>query len=305
MTASRIFLVTGASGYLGRLAIEALLRAGEDRIIGTTRSPGSIADLAQRGVQIRAADFSNPSGLPTAFEGATHVLVISTNEVGKRVAAHRSAIEAAQRVGAQHLFYTSHAAADKSVSYVAPEHAITERFIRQCGLNYTILRNFLYPENLLQSLRYAIEAGAIHGATGDARISYVTRRDCADAAAGAMLAAERHVNRTYDITGPASHSQADLANIVSKVVGREILYVDHSLEELRARLLSEGLPEKLVDVYLSFEVSASTGELDVVTDMVEKLSGHLPESLESYLQNNLRSATDFPRTLNWLRDNIR
>jgi NAD(P)H dehydrogenase (quinone) len=305
MAESKTLVVTGASGYLGRLVIEALLNAGEKRVIGTTRRPGALADLAKRGVEIRAADFCKPEGLPEAFEGATHVLIISTNEVGSRVDAHRAAIEAAKKAGAKHIVYTSHAAADTSVSYVAPEHALTEKIIRECGLKYTILRNFLYPENLLLSLPIALKVGAIHGATGDARTAWVTRRDCADAAAGALRNAEDHENKTYDVTGPKAYSQADLAMIVSNVVGREIPYVNHSLSDFREKLLGDGLPPKFVDVYMSFEESASTGELDVVTDVVQKLSGHAPETLESYLQKSLLSATDYPETLNWLRDHLR
>src|SRR5262245_20293360 len=129
MAESKTFLVTGASGHIGRGVIDALLKAGEQQVIGTTRAPEALADYAKQGVQVRAADFHKPAGLVAAFRGATHMLLISTHEVGTRVAAHRAALDAAKKAGVRHIFYTSHASPETSVSYVAPEHAVTEKAI--------------------------------------------------------------------------------------------------------------------------------------------------------------------------------
>lgn len=289
MPKTETLLVTGASGQLGRLVLDALVQSGEQPIIATTRTPERLADYAPKGVEVRAADYTKPEGLAKAFSGATRMLLISTQEVGTRLASQLAALEAAKKAGVRHIFYTSHSVPDTSVSVVAPEHAAMEKAIRESGLKYTFLRNFLYAENLLMTLPEALERGAIYGAGGDAKTAYVTRRDCADAAAGAMKSATAHEDMIYDITGPRGYSHSDLAEILSGIVGREIVYVDLPLADYKARLLEQGSPKLLVDALVSFERAHSLGELDNVTDAVQRLSGHAPEMLEDFLQDKLLS----------------
>ena len=96
--------VTGASGHLGRRVVELLLEAGAPHVVAITRQPGKLADLAKRGADVRQGSFADAAGLAGAFEGATKVLLISSNSSGDAaVEHHRNAIEAARAVGAQRL----------------------------------------------------------------------------------------------------------------------------------------------------------------------------------------------------------
>jgi hypothetical protein len=83
-------VVTGAAGHLGRLAVEALLRRGvpAGEVVATGRRTESLADLADRGVSVRRADFDDQASLREAFAGATKVLLVSGSEVGQRVRQH-------------------------------------------------------------------------------------------------------------------------------------------------------------------------------------------------------------------------
>src|SRR5207302_11502562 len=91
-------VITGASGQLGRLVVEALLRRGVAAadITATGRSTEGLGDLADRGVTIRRADFGDEDSLRAAFAGAENVLLVSTTVPGERVANHRRAIDAAR-----------------------------------------------------------------------------------------------------------------------------------------------------------------------------------------------------------------
>ncbi|GGC01296.1 NAD(P)-dependent oxidoreductase [Novosphingobium endophyticum] len=296
------YLVTGASGNLGRLVVQSLLRRGAKRVIATTRSPASLADLAAAGVEVRKADFDDAEGLVEAFSGATHMLLISTQSVGARVEQHAAALDAAKAAGVEHIFYTSHSFPDTSVSAVAPEHAAMERRIIASGMTYTILRNFLYSENVLLMLAGPVQAGIWHSASQGGRNAFLSRSDCADADAGAMLAADRLKNTVLDITGPRTYSYPDIARIAGDVMAREIITVDLSPDEFLVHLLAAGLPRSHAETLVSFDKATSLGDGDLVTPVAEELAGHPLELLEDFLARELPQM-DGTHTLSELLDN--
>src|SRR5215217_8215650 len=109
---SQTLLVTGASGQLGRLVLDALLASGvaPASIIATSRDPSKLATYAEKGIQTRRADFDDPGSLAAAFAGADRILVVSTDALdvpGKRLTQHTAAINAAKAAGAGHILYTS------------------------------------------------------------------------------------------------------------------------------------------------------------------------------------------------------
>jgi uncharacterized protein YbjT (DUF2867 family) len=93
--------VTGASGQLGRLAVQELLARGVPApdIVAVVRTEARAADLAGRGVQVRVADYSRPKTLVAALAGVSRLLLISSSAAGERLAHHANVIEAAQTAG--------------------------------------------------------------------------------------------------------------------------------------------------------------------------------------------------------------
>ena len=185
-------LVTGAAGHLGRRVLEILLDVpGERTLIATTRQPAKLADLAARGVDVRAADFDDEAGLAAAFAGAGRALLISTDAVdapGRRAAQHAAAIRALAAVGVQHVVYTSMVDAP-TVGAVAADHRATETALQETALDFTVLRNNLYAELALAAVPAALATGELVDARGDGAVAWISRDDCARVAA-AFLAAE-------------------------------------------------------------------------------------------------------------------
>ncbi len=115
MSHSPRLLVTGASGALGRLVVEALLeRVEPSRVVAAVRDPAKLADLAARGVEVRAADYEQPATLAAAFAGIDRLLLISSNAVGQRQPQHANVIAAAKDAGVGLIAYTSILHADRS-----------------------------------------------------------------------------------------------------------------------------------------------------------------------------------------------
>lgn len=279
-------LVTGASGHLGRLVIENLLKVHSGKIIATTRSPEKLQGAFDPRVEVRAADFDDAASLEKAFAGAERMLLISTDAIGSRIAQHRNAIEAAKESGIKHIVYTSVPHADTAPAAVAPEHWETEKMIKASGLGYTILRNNLYADLLINTLKNSLEAGAMIGTAGEGKTAYVTRADCAKAAAGA-LASEENANVIVDVTGPEALSYSQIAKIASEIKGKTLPYKDLPEADFKKALVGSGLPENWADVFVSFDLTTRQDLLSEVTGAVKKYGGQNPESLKEFLSKNI------------------
>lgn len=278
-------LVTGASGHLGRSAVEELLARGASKVIAGTRDPAKLADLAERGVEIRKVDFNDPAGLPAAFAGVDRLLIVSTDGIGTRIAQQTAAVEAAKTAGVKHIVYTSAPAARPNADAgLNPEHFWTEVAIAASGLDFTILRNHMYAENNLMSLPQAVASGQLYGLIGDRGTSYVTRADTARTAAGALLSAQGKA--IEDVTGPAPVTNIERARIASDLTGRPVAVVTLSPADLKAGMIAAGLPEGFAEALTAFERDAVSGHHGVVTDVVERYSGRRPEALADFLASN-------------------
>lgn len=284
---SKTLLVTGASGGLGRRVLELLLEAGEQHIIATTRTPEKLADFAARGVTVRAADFDQPESLAAAFAGADRLLLISTDALGypgHRLSQHQNAVKAAEAAGVKHVVYTSVASASAdSPLAVAPDHYGTEQALEASGLGYTALRNNLYMELLLRSLPRAIATGQLIAAAGDGKAAYVTREDCARAAAAA-LRADFEGRRALEISGPTSVSQAELAAIAQDLSGKPVQYVAIPLSALIDGMVQQGgLPRPIAEMIASFDAGIAAGVLDTAPGAFESLTGKPAQSVADFL----------------------
>jgi NAD(P)H dehydrogenase (quinone) len=274
-----MIIVTGASGQLGRLVIASLLKTTPAaQIVAAVRDAAKAADLAAQGVQVRRADYNDPASLDAAFQGATKVLLISSNDLGQRVAQHRNVIDAAARARVALLAYTSVLHADRSTLALAAEHRETEDAVRASGLNYTLLRNGWYVENYTGSLGGAIAHGALAGAAGEGRIAAAARSEYAEAAA-VVLASVKPVEQVYELAGDTAFTLGELAAEVSRQTGKPLPFHNLPQQEYLGMLLGIGLPAPLAELLADSDAQAAKGALDDNSGVLGKLIGHPTISL--------------------------
>ena len=283
----RMLLVTGASGHLGRRVVGLLADAGRDRLVATTRNPDRLADVAKQGVDVRRADFDDPKSLPAAFAGADRLLLVSTDAVdfpGRRIEQHRAAIAAAKAAGVGHIVYTSFFTEPDPRFLVAADHWGTERALAASGLAWTALRHNLYAEYLAQLLPEAIESGRLVAAAGEGGAAFVTREDCARAAAAALASSDTS-SRTLEIAGPAIVTLREVATLAGELAGRRVSYVPVEPAALRAGMVAAGLPGHLADVLVSIHVAMAQGKFRSTTSAVADLTGRAPTSVPAFLSS--------------------
>ena len=281
------FIVTGASGQLGRQVIDNLIAAGAGPIIAVSRSPEKLADLADKGVQARKGDFNDPASLGAAFAGGKRLLIISTDDLepGKRLAAHKNAIAAAAKEGITHIVYTSLTnPVEESPITFSKDHSDTEALIKGTGASYTILRNNLYTDLVLMGGGQSIGMGQHFAAAAEGTTGYVTRADCARAAAAALM--QETGSSVLDITGPAAITQSDVAAILSEISGKDVPYIPISTDDLVQAMIGAGLPKFMAKVFASFDEAMAKDYLSVATGDLEKLTGQAGQSARDFLIAN-------------------
>ncbi|CAH0264517.1 SDR family oxidoreductase [Plantibacter cousiniae (nom. nud.)] len=267
-------VVTGATGQLGHLVAEHLLARGTDpaTIVATGRRTEALADLAAQGVRTAKVDFADPATLDAALESGDTVLLVSSSEVGQRVAQHAAVIDAAKRAGVARLVYTSALRADTSPLILAPEHKATEELIHASGLPFTILRNGWYTENYGQSVDQAKATGSFVGSVGDGLVSSASRTDYAEAAA-VVLTTEGHEGKAYELAGDVAWSHPELAQAIGEVVGREVVYQDLSPEDHLKALLAAGLDEGTAGFVVALDGNTRDGLLADTSGDLGRLIG--------------------------------
>ncbi|MET8412895.1 SDR family oxidoreductase [Streptomyces sp. NPDC005195] len=283
-------VVTGATGQLGRLTIEALLRRGilAADIIATGRDIARIKDLADRGITVRRADFADTDGLAEAFAGADRLLLISASlPVGERVANHRRVIDAAASAGVSLVAYTSWTHADTATTVLGATHSETEEYLRDRGIPSVLLRNGWYLENYTSQLPQILRNGAVVGAAGQGRISAASRADYAEAAA-VVLTAEGHTGAVYELGGDESFTLTELAAAISAAAGKQVTYSDLPVTDFAQVLAAAGLPAELAEVLADADRGMNRGEMYTDSGDLRRLIGRPPVTLAEALAVALR-----------------
>lgn len=254
-----MYAVTGASGQLGRLVIESLLgRVAPDQIVALARTPERVADLAAKGVIVRAFDYDAPETLAPGLAGVTRLLLISGNAIGSRVPQHKAVIDAAKAAGVQLIAYTSLLRAQTSPMQMAVEHKATEDLLAASGVPHALLRNGWYTENYLMSAGPAIEHGVLIGSAGAGLVSGAARVDYAEAAAVVLA---RGQAGTFELAGDTGFTHAELAAALAEASGKPVVYQDLPQADYTKALEGAGLPGPFAAILADSDARVADGAL--------------------------------------------
>ncbi|WP_069736421.1 SDR family oxidoreductase [Streptomyces sp. EN27] len=283
-------VVTGATGALGRLVVDALLTtvpAGE--VVAVVRDKEKAAALAARGVELRIADYSTPETLAGAFRSGDRVLLISGSEVGRRVAQHAAVIDAAKAAGVAQLAYTGILGGPDADFTLADEHKATEQLILDSGLPYTFLRNGWYTENYTANLAPVLEHRAVVANAGEGRVASAARADYA-AAAAAVLTGDGHLNTAYELSGDTAWSLAEYAALLSELTGETIAYSNVPAATHQEILVGAGLPEGFAAILVDVDEAIGRGRLAGTSGDLARLIGRPTTPLAETVRAALSAA---------------
>ncbi len=270
--------VTGATGVLGGLVARDLADRGiPHRLL--VRTPSKAPEIP--GTSVHPFTYSDQSAAREALDGVQTLFMVSAAESADRLDQHRAFIDAAAAAGVRHVVYTSFIAAAPDATFtLARDHYVTEEYIKSSGMSWTFLRDSFYID-FMEAL--VGEDGVIRGPAGDGRCAIVTREDVARAAAVILVDPASHAGRTYDITGPAALSLAEVAAIIARVRDSAVVFHDESIDEAYASRSGYGAPQWQLDAWVSTYTAIRSNVMAPVSDDVATLTGRIPLALEAFL----------------------
>lgn len=282
-----MYAVTGATGQLGRLAIDVLLETvPPNQIVAAVRDPAKAADLAELGIVVRAADYDHKEMLATAFRGVERLLFVSNSDVSVRIAQHGAVVDAARIAGVSFVAYTSVLHADRMTLPLAEGHRWTEAALRSSGIPHAIMRHGWYMENYTPEIPGALGHGVILGATGTGRVAAATRADFARGDV-AVLTGDGHAGKVYEFAGDEAFTLAEFAAELTRQSGVEVAYRDMSEADYAEALLGFGMPGWLAPVLAGASAAVARGELFDDSRTLSRIIGRptttMPEAIAAAL----------------------
>ena len=309
-------IITGVDGNFGGFTAKSILdKMSKAMLVFTSPNKAVIEKYKALGIDARYADYNDPGQLSGAFAGGGTLLLISVPQVGeKRREMHRNAIDAAVKAGIREIIYTSIVGTGdpECESYEMADHQFTEDYIKSSGVNYVFLRDAQYCEAMISAFEQAADSGGVlANNNGNGRMAFVTRDDCAEAAACVAAGAGAR-GKIYYITGPEALTIEEFVEIGSSVTGRKVTYRFISDEDMWSFLDSKGVPRKTDgdwskadpafpfcgDGIVTFGRAIRLGQMCQCTNDFELLTGKKPKSVRELFENieshriGARTATD-------------
>ena len=275
--------VTGAGGTVGREVVKQLETAKAPFRAAYFSNEKAEAARA-RGIDAVILDYNRPESLRVGFQGCDQLFLLGPNVLNQSKL-ERNAVEAASAAGVRHIVKQSVMGAGEESSSLAKVHRPVERAIESSGLAWTFLRPNSFMQNVTSFMGETIKAeGAFYSASGKAKISHVDVRDIAAVAVKA-LTEPNHEGKAYTLTGPEALTYDELANELSKVLGRSISHINLPPSDLKNGMLAEGMPEEIADRMLDLERYFRDDQASRITDDITQVTGRDPRRFSQYARD--------------------
>lgn len=288
---SHPILVTGATGHAGGEVARQLLAAGQPvRVL--VRSRAKAEALAQAGAEIVEGDLEHAETIGPALAGIRHAL-LSTAAAPNLVEIHTAFIRAAQQAGLEHVVKVSAvgASSDSQVN-LSRWHAASDQALQDSGVGWTILQPTFFSSNLLAYAPTVQRQGVFYGCMGEGRAPFVDVRDIA-AVAVTALTQPGHMGQAYELTGPEALTYSEVAALLSRLLGKDVRYVDLPACQIVEAMEATGMPDWFAFDIAGLQRMYADGGLGV-SDAVERVCGRAAIRLEQFLQDHLAAFQEGP-----------
>lgn len=271
--------VTGVTGNLGGM-VSRLCKKNGIEVRNLARNVEKAEKLGFSNVFKSSYDKSEDT--VKSLKGIEVLFMVSGSENPNRVQQHKDFIDAAKVAGVSHIIYLSFYNASKnSIFTLGRDHYATEEYIKENGFKYTFLRDNFYADFFVDLCR---EYGEIKGPAGNGKVSAVVRSDVSEVVAKILENPGKCENQTLNMTGPEELSMDEIVKTVSKYFGKEIKYIEETVEEAYESRKIWKAEQWEYDSWVSTYTAIAENEQSGISNDIEKVLGRKATSLVEYLE---------------------
>ena len=282
-----LILVTGSTGKTGTPVVKQLLKRGYPVRAFVHRLDERSQRLSELGAEVVAGDFRNLQTVRNAMKGVKRVYFCYPPQGDRLLEAATNVAIAARDEGIRGLANMSQITARKHAkSPLAFQHWQSEQVLDWANIGAAHINPTFFAEDLYLFTGQTIAAeGKMYLPFGEGRHAPVATEDIARVVVGILENPEPHVGQHYFVTGPKNMKIAEMAEVLSRELGKPIEYVNLPIEQWRKILVEKaGFPEFLATHLAAVAQDHQDGIFSGVTDVVEKIGGQAPQSLEDFVR---------------------
>ena len=278
-----MILVTGATGNVGSEVVQQLASSGH-KVRALVRAKDEATKFPTT-VDAVVGDLDNVESLVNAMKGVDKVYLLAplTPALIKQ---ESNAIEAAKRSKIKHVVKHSVLGAQYEAIGLGKWHRAGEKTLEASGLAWTHLRPSGFHSNALYWTQTIKSQGAVYQPSGDGKLGLIDPRDIG-AVAVKVLTESGHEAKSYELTGPAALSAAEQCDVIGRVLGKPVKFVDVPAQAARESMLGMGMPAQIADLMIEFMGLVRAGQGALVTDTVQKLTGRAPRTFEAWVKDHV------------------
>ncbi len=286
-------LVTGATGDTGRATVDELLARGHRvRALAHGRDERS-KRLQERGAEVVSGDLLDFGQVKAALNGVQRAYFVYPIRPGILQATAYFA-QAAKEAGVDGIVNMSQKSAREDArSHAATDHWLSERVFDWSGVPTAHIRPTYFAEWLLY-LAPMIKAGLLHVPFGTGKHAPIAAEDQGRVIAGLLENPEAHKGQAYPLFGPVEYTYAETAQLLSRVLGKPVQYKQVDFEEFSKVLQNNGKNAGRENSFLfqhlrEVAIDHQNGIFEGTNDLVEKLGGRPPMTLEAFITKHRRA----------------
>ncbi|MFO8068421.1 MAG: SDR family oxidoreductase [Alkalibacterium sp.] len=279
-------LVTGASGNVGRYVVQELIEMGE-AVVAAGTNKSKIRKLFGNTSEAVVLDFTKPQTFKDALQNVDRVFLMRPPHLGDPKDLYPF-IDFMKSSDVKLVCFLSLMGIEKNP--IPPHHKI-EKFIEKSGIPYSHVRPGFFMQNLSGIHSEEIrENNEILIPAGKSKTSFIDAKDIGLSVATILHEAEKYKNTTHTITGPESLDYFEIAEILSQVTERNIIYKNPSFIRYWLYYVNKrGLDKQYVNVTVALYFMTRMGTAKMVTNEFEQLTGRPPRTFKGFAVDNIDS----------------
>lgn len=275
-------LLTGVSGNVGGSVMDYLKSQGIPFLAGVRNPQKSF--LQHKDINYTHFDFEDASTFETSLEGVSKIFLVRPPELTDVNRIFKPFIQKCKTAGVQHIVFLSLLGVEKNPF---PPHHKIEKAIVTSRIPYTFIRPSFFMQNLSTIHAMDIkERNDLFIPSGNAKISFIDTKDIGEII-GRTLLEDGHENKAYSITGPEAITYYQVADRMSRLLGRKITYSNPGLFKFRKEMISRGIKKNFATVMMVLYLTTKLGMANHVTDTAEVLLKRKPRIIDDFIKDHL------------------